>query len=66
MKLFNLSCFFDADITIYGDQDVPIDFYYKKFGNLMKNNKFILIRNKKNKDFGNINESYSLDIKKLN
>ena len=45
---------------------VPIDFYYKKFGNLMKNNKFILIRNKKNKDFGNINESYSLDIKKLN
>ena len=66
MKLFNLSCFFDADITIYGDQDVPIDFYYKKFGNLMKNNKFTLIRNKKNKDFGNINESYSLDIKKLN
>lgn len=66
MKLFDISCFFDADITIYGDQDIPIDFYYKKFNKFMKNNKFIVIRNKKNKDFGNINESYSLDIKKLN
>lgn len=66
MKLFEISCFFDADITIYGDQDIPLDFYYKKFGKIMKNNKFTVIRNKKNKDFGNINEKYVLDIKKLN
>ena len=66
MKLFEISCFFDAEITIYGDQDIPLDFYYKKFGKIMKNNKFTVIRNKKNKDFGNINEKYALDIKKLN
>ena len=65
-KLFNMSCYFDADITIYGDQDIPIEFYHKKFGRYFSNNKFTLIKNKKNKDFGNINEAYSLDIRKLN
>lgn len=66
MKLFEISCFFDAEIIIYGDQDIPLEFYYKKFHKLLKNNKFTIIKNKKNKDFGDINEKYSLDIKVLN
>lgn len=66
MKMFQISCFFDADIDIYGDQDVNIDEYYKKFSKIIKNNKIRIIRNKNHKDFGNINESYSLDIKTLN
>lgn len=66
MKLFEISCFFDAEIIIYGDQDIPLEFYYKKFAKLLKNNKFTIIKNKKNKDFGNINEKYALDIKILN
>ena len=66
MKLFEISCFFDAEIIIYGDQDIPLEFYYKKFHKLLRNNKFTIIKNKKNKDFGDINEKYSLDIKVLN
>lgn len=66
MKLFQISCFFDAEIDIYGDQDIDINEYYKKFSKIIKNNKIRIIRNKDNKDFGNINESYSLDIKVLN
>jgi len=66
MKMIQLSCFFDADIIIYGDQDIPLDFYYKKFAKILKNNKITVYRNKKNKDFGNINEEVSLDIKHLN
>ncbi|MGL4949693.1 MAG: hypothetical protein ACRC5M_04865 [Anaeroplasmataceae bacterium] len=66
MKLIQTTCFFDAEVFIYGDQDITLDFYNKKFAKFLKNNKFTLIRNKKNKDFGNINETVSLDIKKLN
>lgn len=66
MRLLKISCFFDAEITIFGDQDIPAEFYLKKFSKLMDNNTFKLIRNKKGKDFGNINEKYAFDIVNLN
>lgn len=65
-KLIGMTCYFGADITIFSDTDASIEAYQKTFkNNFMKCNKFKIIYNTLNKDFGDIRESFKFKTYKL-